>query len=111
LAGTAFSPVPFRRPFGPDPVQEDGGGFVGGVLRDQAALEGALQDGLTEGGGVHSPIGQRNLHGLGLRDQNVSERQYGKNLLLRRQRKRKGQDDSLTNCVLTGGRYSGPLYV
>ena len=54
LAETALPPVPFRHPFGPDPVQEDRSGLVGGILRDQAALEGALQDGLAEGSTLSS---------------------------------------------------------
>ena len=48
LRRTVLSPVQIRRPFGPDPVQEDGSGLVGRILRNQATLEGALQDGLAE---------------------------------------------------------------
>ena len=31
-----------------DPLQEHGGGLIAGVLGDEHALEGALEDGLAE---------------------------------------------------------------
>ena len=36
----------------PDPRQQRGGGFVGGVLRDEFSGEGFFQDGLAEGFGL-----------------------------------------------------------
>ena len=36
---------------GADAFEEDGGGLVVGVLGDESAFEGLLEDGLTEAGG------------------------------------------------------------
>jgi hypothetical protein len=37
---------------GADAVEEDGGGFVVGVLGDEFAFEGFVEDGLAEAGGA-----------------------------------------------------------
>ena len=96
---------------GADAAEKNGRWLVGGVLGDQAALEGALEDGLAEAEGADSSLDQRGLNGLGMRGQVTNECHYGQSLPLGRQRKRKRQDHSLTNCVLTGRRHFGPLHM
>ena len=53
----ASSPRAWERASGTDTLEQDGRGFVVGILRDECAFEGFLEDGLTQavcagGGGV-----------------------------------------------------------
>ena len=48
LPGAAMGEAWGVRADGADALEEDGGGFVVGVLGDEFAFEGFLEDGLTE---------------------------------------------------------------